>query len=84
MNCLGRIFLRLVVSLLFAVVFAYFVVSVCIGLFKVTGVLTDGPMYFEFHTPSYAALFLFQAACVPVLLSTAWLRGRLLCPNQVD
>ena len=73
-----RLFARLALTLLFAIVLLYFVISVCIVLFKATGVLVDGPMYFDFQTPSYVALFLFQLACVPVLLAAAWLRSKLL------
>ena len=78
MRHLFRLFLRLVVTLLFAAVFVCFVVSICIALFKATGVLIDGTMYFDFNTPSYWVLFFFQVACVPVLLGTAWLRNKLL------
>jgi hypothetical protein len=69
---------RSAVTLIFALVLFYFVISVCVLLFKATGVLGEGPMYFDFHTPSYGALILFQFACVVVLLGAAWLRNKLL------
>ena len=78
MNRPIELFARFALTLLFALVLLYFVISVCIVFFKATGVLVDGPMYFDFQTPSYVALFLFQLACVPVLLGTAWLRSKLI------
>jgi len=39
----------------------YFVISICIVFFKLTGLLSDGPMYLDLQTPSYAGLFKFQA-----------------------
>ena len=73
-----KLFARFALTLLFALVLLYFVISVCIVFLKATGVLVDGPMYFDFQTPSYVALVLFQLACVPVLLGAAWLRSKLL------
>lgn len=78
MNRPIELFARFALTLLFALVLLYFVISVCIVLFKLTGVLVDGPMYFDFKTPSYVSLSLFQLACVPVLLGAAWLRSKLL------
>ena len=44
----------------------YLVISICILFFKLTGLLSDGPMYFEMQTPTYAGLFQFQAICIAI------------------
>lgn len=49
------------------VVSLYLVIAICILFFKLTGRLSDGPMYFEMQTPSYAGLFLFQAICIAII-----------------
>jgi len=45
----------------------YFVISICILFFKLTGLVSDGPMYFEMQTPTYAGLFQFQAICIAII-----------------
>jgi len=45
----------------------YFVISICILFFKLTGLVSDGPMYFDLQTPSYAGLFKFQAISIGII-----------------
>ena len=50
-----------------ALVSFYFVISICILFFKLTGLLSDGPMYFDLQTPSYAGLLKFQAISIGII-----------------
>ena len=45
----------------------YFVISICILFFKLTGLLSDGPMYKDLQTPTYAGLFKFQAVSMAII-----------------
>ena len=45
----------------------YFVISICILLFKLTGLVSDGPMYLDLQTPTYAGLFKFQAISMAII-----------------
>jgi hypothetical protein len=50
------------------VVSLYFVISLCILFFMLTGQLSQGvPMLFEMRTPSYTHLFLFQIICIAIM-----------------
>ena len=55
-------------TLIFAFVFLYLVISICILAFKLTGVLSSGVMYLDLPTPSYSNLLLFQGVCSLILL----------------
>jgi hypothetical protein len=58
----------------------YFVISLCVAVFILTGTLSIGqPMYFELATPSWRHLLLFQCACV-VIIPTTFLLARMLWP----
>lgn len=46
----------------------YLIISICILFFKLTGQLSDGPMYFDMQTPIYGGLFLFQAFSIAIIL----------------
>jgi hypothetical protein len=50
-----------------AVISFYFVISICILFFKLTGLVSDGPMYFDLQTPNYAGLFKFQAISMGII-----------------
>jgi hypothetical protein len=57
-----------------ALVSFYFVISVCILFFKLTGLLSDGPMYFDLQTPTYAGLFKFHAISLAIISACFALR----------
>jgi hypothetical protein len=50
-----------------AFVCPYFVISICIVFFKLTGLVSDGPMYLDLQTPTYAGLFKFQAISMAII-----------------
>ena len=54
-------------STVVALVSFYFVISICILFFKLTGLVSDGPMYRELQTPTYAGLFRFQAISMAII-----------------
>jgi hypothetical protein len=54
-------------GMIIALVSFYFVISICILFFKLTGLLSDGPMYFDLQTPTYAGLFQFQAIAIAII-----------------
>ncbi len=59
---------NLAVSAILLVVSLYFVISLCVAFFKLTGQIIEGqPMYFDLQTPTWAGLLLFQAACVAII-----------------
>jgi uncharacterized membrane protein YhdT len=64
-------FLRWLVNFLAATIVVlvslYLVVAVCVLALKLTGQLSDGPMYFELQTPTYQALLLFQGICIAII-----------------
>ncbi len=45
----------------------YLVISLCVLFFKLTGQLSDGPMYFDLQTPTYGGLLLFQGICIAII-----------------
>lgn len=56
----------------------YFVISLCITYFKVTGRLVEGaPMYFDLRTPNWGPLLAAQALCVAILGVGFFLRSKL-------
>lgn len=57
----------------------YFVISLCIAWFKLSGSLVEGaPMFFDLHTPRWGPLLAAQAACVAILGTGLFLRRKLL------
>jgi hypothetical protein len=67
-----------VVELVIVVSAFHLVVSLCVLYFKLTGRLTDGPMFFDLETPTYGALLLFQSVCVAILAACFFTRAKLL------
>jgi hypothetical protein len=56
----------------------YFVVSLCVAFFKLSGRIIDGQrMYFDMYTPTWATLLAFQAACAAILWTGFYLRRKL-------
>jgi uncharacterized membrane protein len=56
----------------------YFVISLCVAFFKLTGQLIEGePMYLDLQTPTWMDLLIFQAACVAILGVGFFLRRKL-------
>lgn len=61
----------------------YFVVSISVAYFKLTGQIIEGErMYLDLRTPSWGSLLTFQAACVAVI--AAGLVVRRLLRGQRD
>jgi len=55
----------------------YFVISLCITYFKLTGGLIEGaPMYFDLRTPRWGPLLTAQALCVAILALGFFLRSK--------
>jgi len=60
----------------------YFIISLCVTYFKLTGQLKEGqPMLFEFRTPMWTTLLEFQIVCVAILGGGFFLR-RMLRKNR--
>lgn len=56
----------------------YFVISLCIAFFKITGQLVEGqPMFFDAQTPTWTGLIIFQIVSVTILGICFFLRGKL-------
>lgn len=56
----------------------YFVISLCVAFFKLSGQITEGqPMYFDLQTPTWAGLLMFQAGCVVIMGLGFFLRRKL-------
>lgn len=56
----------------------YFVISLCVTFFKLTGrIVENQPMFFDLQTPTWASLFIFQVACIAILAAGFFLRHRL-------
>jgi len=53
----------------------YLVISVCILFFKLTGQLSEGPMFFDMQTPTYIGLLLFQAISFVIIFACFFVRG---------
>ena len=64
---LTRWLVNFLTGTIFAFVSFYFVISICIFFFKLTGLVSDGPMYFEMQTPTYAGLLRFQAISIAII-----------------
>ena len=69
---------NLMIGAIILLVTPYFVISLCVAFFKLTGWVTEGqPMYFDLKTPTWAGLLIFQAACVAILCVGFFLRRKL-------
>jgi len=69
---------NLVLGAIILLVSLYFVISLCVAFFKLSGrIVENRPMYFEMPTPTWASLFIFQAACVAILAAGFFLRRKL-------
>ena len=56
----------------------YFIISLCVTFFKLTGRVVEGrPMFFELETPTWPSLLMFQAICVAILGVSFLLRNKL-------
>jgi len=65
------------------VVSLYFVISLCVAFFKITGRIVEGqPMFFELRTPAWTGLLIFQAVCLAVLGICFFLRSKLRGRNE--
>lgn len=65
-------------STIILVVTLYFVISLCVAVFKLSGQVTEGQrMYFDFYTPTWAGLLIFQAACMAIFAGGFFLRRKL-------
>jgi hypothetical protein len=74
MRIIWRI-LGFILSATIAFTTLYFVISLCVLLFLLTGQLTQGGvMFFEMRTPTYAKLLTFQVICTAVILACLALR----------
>jgi hypothetical protein len=67
-----------VISSIILFVSMYFVISLCVAFFKLTGQVTEGQqMYFDLQTPTWTGLLIFQAACVAIIGLGFFLRRKL-------
>ncbi len=77
MNVLTRL-ARFLISVVVLIVTLYFVISLSVTYFKLTGRIIEGqPMYFEMNTPTWANLLTFQAVCVAIVAVALFLRTKL-------
>jgi hypothetical protein len=69
---------RFVIGLVVLIVTLYFVISLAVTYFKLTGRIVEGQrMFWEMYTPTWAGLLAFQAVCVAILAVALFLRARL-------
>ena len=69
---------NIMIGAIILLVTPYFVISLCVAFFKLTGWITEGqPMYFDLKTPTWAGLLIFQVACVAILGVGFFLRRKL-------
>jgi len=63
------------VSLVIIIVTLYFVMSLGVTWFKLTGQIVEGErMYFDLMTPGWAGLITFQAICAALIAAGFYLR----------
>ena len=79
-----RWFVNFISGAIAALTFFYLVISICVLGFKHTGILVDGPMYFDLQTPTYSALLTFQAACTGILAACFTLRMTIGKKNDLE
>jgi hypothetical protein len=73
---------RFVIGTVVSIVTLYFVISLAVAYFKLTGRIVEGQrMYLDMYTPTWAGLLEFQAACVAILVVSLFLRSRLPKPR---
>lgn len=66
------------ISAIILLVSLYFVISLCVAFFKLTGQITEGQeMFFDLQTPKWAGLLYFQAVCVLIIGLGFFLRRKL-------
>ncbi len=71
-------FARFVIGVIVLIVTLYFVISLAVTYFKLTGRIVEGQrMYLEMYTPTWAGLLTFQAVCVVILAIALFLRAKL-------
>lgn len=73
---LNKWFTNFLTAVVILFVSLYFVISICVLIFKLTGKLQDGPMIFDLFVPSYPVLFLFQGGCLAILAACFYVRGK--------
>lgn len=66
------------ISAIILLVSFYFVISLCVAFFKLTGQITEGQeMFFDLQTPMWTGLLYFQAVCVSIIGLGFFLRRKL-------
>lgn len=56
----------------------YFVISLCVAFFKITGQVAEGQsMFFDMQTPTWAGLLAFQMVSLAILGLCFFIRGKL-------
>lgn len=69
---------RFLIGVVVLMVTLYFVISLGVTYFKLTGRIVEGErMFYEMHTPTWAGLLIFQAICVAILTVAFFLRAKL-------
>ena len=69
---------RFVIGVVVLIVTLYFVISLAVAYFKLTGRIVEGQrMYLDMYTPTWAGLLIFQAVCVVILAVGLFLRAKL-------
>lgn len=62
-----RWLVNFIAGAIIAFVGLYFVISLAILFFKLSGQVSDGPMFFDFKTPTYGGLLLFQGISIAII-----------------
>jgi len=76
-------FARFVIGVVVLIVTLYFVISLSVTYFKLTGRIVEGQrMYLDLYTPSWPGLLTFQAVCVAILVIALYLRSKLPKPKS--
>lgn len=58
---------NLTAGMIAAFVSLYLVIGLCVLAFKLTGCLSEGQIFFDVRTSSYASLIVFHVACVAII-----------------
>jgi hypothetical protein len=71
-------FARFAIGIVVLIVTLYFVISLSVTYFKLTGRIVEGQrMYLDLYTPTWPGLLTFQAGCVAILVVALYLRSKL-------
>ncbi len=71
-------FARFLIGVVVLIVTLYFVISLGVTYFKLTGQIVEGKrMFFEMYTPTWAGLLTFQAISIAILTVALFLRAKL-------